>query len=152
MSDSKSKWYEDKNTTEHQLHISFLVYSWKRAVLDFGSSPESRRFALTGVVPLVIEDLCMAGHRSTCAYIRALTARKRWGEDPGRPWFFDKQRLIFLSVQTERPVRTGESVVVFPFIGLYLPMGGLKSSLLYKIRGSGVFLTLFGTGILSFSL
>ena len=66
--------------------------------------------------------------------------------------FFDKQRLIFLSVQTERPVRTGESVVVFPFIGLYLPMGGLKRSLLYKIRGSGVFLTLFGTGILSFSL
>ena len=88
MSDSKSKWCEDKNTTQHQLHISFLVYSWKRAVLDFGSSPESRRFALPGVVPLVIEDLFMAGHPSTCAYIRAFTARKRWGVDPGTPWFF----------------------------------------------------------------
>ena len=88
MSDSKSKWCEDKNTAQDQLHISFLVYSWKRAVLDFGSSPESRRFALPGVVPLVIEDLFMAGHPSTCVYIRALTARKRWGVDPGRPWFF----------------------------------------------------------------
>ena len=54
----------------------------EQAVFDFGSSPESRRFALPGgfpgVVTLVIEDLFKAGHHSIYvrAYIRALIARK----------------------------------------------------------------------------